>query len=97
MEGPDQEEGDGQTEGQQGEEDVGEVGHGEDGHGGDLEGLQDLGSVDKNGHDGNTRVEDHEVTQTVRGKEVAAAGSHDRVFVFQIKVRRFHFLGVTIN
>ena len=45
------------------------------------------------------RLQDYndEAGETVRGQEISAAGSHHRDFVFQIKVRRLHFLGVTIN
>ena len=58
VERSDQEEGDGQTEGQGGEEDIGEVGDGEYCHGGDLEALYDPGSVHQDGDDGQAGVED---------------------------------------
>ena len=60
VERSDQEEGDGQTEGQGGEEDIGEVGDGEYCHGGDLEALYDPGSVHQDGDDSQAGVEDDE-------------------------------------
>ena len=58
MERSGQEERDGQTESQQGQEDVGEMGDGEYCHSGDLEGLQHPGSVHQDGDDGQAGVED---------------------------------------
>ena len=60
VERSDQEERHGQTESQQGQEDVGEVGYGEYCHGGDIQGLYHPGSVHQDGEDGQAGVEDDE-------------------------------------
>ena len=74
MEGPHDEDGEGEDEAEGGEEHVGEIGHGEDGGGVDVQGVEDPRPGHEDSDEGEGGVEDQQRGQGVRGEEEAAPG-----------------------